>query len=196
MEMNDKRKKQLWIAGIVIAMLYFAPSILSHVIGVFTPSKTSAAVHAKPSAAIPMPVVQAPVTPNPAAQFALLSGKFAGEGMVKERICKMELELNPPDPQGGFAGYTSLSCFSNGSLVGAGPRTATGVVNQFRPASAILTGSVVGSAIKLKANKSIETLSDGCALSGLSIVSFGTGRIAVDWDEDGCPGGQIVLQKR
>ncbi len=57
MEMNDKRRKQLRITAGVIAVLYFAPSIMSRVRGVFTPKSTSAAVHVKPSAAIPAPVV-------------------------------------------------------------------------------------------------------------------------------------------
>jgi hypothetical protein len=200
MEMNDKRKKQLWIGAAVVAGLYFAPSIISHVSSVVTPSKTAAAMHPKPSPAVPMAVVPAVQAPSPAAQLALLSGKYGGDGLVKTRQCKMELELNPPDPQGNYTAYTSVTCFSPSAIIGMTPSQrangAMGLANQFTPAGAVLSGSVVDGAIKLKTNKSIETLADGCPITGLSIVGFGLGRIAVDWDENGCPGGQLILQRR
>ncbi len=108
----------------------------------------------------------------------------------------MELELHSPDLQGQYTGYASLTCWPDTALVGMSPKGQGALISQFSPAGAILRGSSVNGTITLKANKTIETLADGCPISGLSIVGFGVSGIAVDWDEAGCPGGQLVLQRR
>jgi hypothetical protein len=200
MKLSDKQRKYIWIGVAVLALIHFAPPYLTMITRQIQ-SSVHAEVHSKPSPAIPMataPVVLPPVAPSAIAnaQSIPLAGKYGGDGMAKTRLCKMELELHPPDLQGQYTGYTSLACWPAAAMVGQGPHTAEGVVTKFRPAGAILTGSAVNGTIKLKANKTIETLADGCPISGLSIVSFGVGRVAVDWDETGCEGGQLVLTQR
>ena len=199
MKLSDKHRKYIWIGVAVLAAIHFGPKYLTLITRQIQ-SSAHAEVHAKPSPAIPMPVA-APVTvPSAAAQLASTAGKYSGGGLIKTRQCKMELELDPPDPQGGYTAYMTITCFSPGFIVGMTPAErasgAMNLANQFTPASAALSGSVVVVAIKLKATKSIETLADGCPLAGASITPFGFGRIALDWEETGCPGGQLILQRQ
>ena len=216
MEMTNQRRKQLWIGGTVAAVLYFAPGIMNYVRHMLiVPNRGYVAE--KPHAAIPMVPAQG-FTPQPAMtgipaaggaptlantpadpKFVALLGKYMGGAILKTRECKANFELKPnQDKPEEFSGFVTIVCYRPFTQKGAMPFLSTDPVTALgtmsTPASAILSGPVVNGSIRMKADKSIETLADGCPITGLSVVPFATNQIEIDWEEGTCPGGQLIMQ--
>jgi hypothetical protein len=205
--MTDKRRKQLWIAGSVAAALYFAPSYLRPVRALLAskpalapmPQKPSPVRQAQPQVNIFQSQAGADLSP---AELASLSGKYVGDAMVKTRQCRAMLELKSASPGANqFDGYISMECFAptlatkgEGPFAQANPIAAMALLTT--PASAILAGSVSNGALEMKSTKTIETLADGCPVTAISVRPFGSGQVAMDWQEGSCPGAQLILHRQ
>jgi hypothetical protein len=202
MEMTEKRKKQLWIAGGIIAALYFGPSIFRPIQYAIARQRYEAMQQQKPSPIHPMLPQQAIQSAMPDASLAQFSGKYMGDALLKTRQCRagLELKANPLTP-GQFDGYITMECFpSTMATKGAGPFIASDPIKaaalMSSPASAVLTGTVVNGSLKMKATKTVESLADGCPIAGISLVPFGTNQLAMDFSETGCEGGQLIVARQ
>lgn len=200
----EKRHKQLASAAAVIAGLYFLPTILNTARHAMTHNP---AYIEKPSPAKPIPLANVPTAiPNalPTAdtpadpKYSALLGKYMGGAILKTRECKGNLELgaNPAKPD-EFTGYITIVCYPPLTYKESSPlvNPVIAIGNQFTPASAILSGKVLGGAIQLHSDKTIQTLPDGCPITGISVSPFGDNQIAVDWQEGTCQGGQLIFHK-
>jgi hypothetical protein len=203
----EKRNKQLATAAAVIAGLYFFPTIMNtarHAMITGNPATIE-----KPSPAKPIPLANVPNAldlPNPVTntgtpadpKYSALLGKYMGGAILKTRECKGNLELgaNPTKPD-EFTGYITLVCYAPFSHKEVSPLTnpVLAIGTESTPASAILSGKAVNGVIQLHADKTVETLADGCPITGISISPFGDKQIAVDWQEGKCEGGQLIFQR-
>ena len=192
--MNDKRKKYITIGLAALGLIYFAPRLLwvyqQHQVAGQHPS-------AKPSPAIPMQPSTSPAAP-PAIPFVIAMGRYAGDSFDKTRQCRINLEIRPQGQS--YLGYVTMVCFNPFPALKKGPPSlATSPImqtmRQMTPASAIMTGAVRNGDLVFTVDKSIGTLSDGCALTGTFTVStFGLGKVAAQWQEGTCEGGDLILQ--
>ena len=207
--MEPKRKTQLIVAASVIAGLYFSPAIMNmarHTLIVRNQGYAEQPTPSKPSPAVPMPANVPAAVANPLADtpadpaYSAMLGKYMGGAILKTRECKGNLELgsNPAKPD-QFTGYITIVCYAPFTHKEAMPFLSTDPVTaigtESTPASAILSGKVVNGVIQLHADKTIQTLADGCPITGISISPFGDNQIAVDWQEGTCQGGQLIFHK-
>ena len=63
------------------------------------------------------------------------------------------------------------------------------------PAAAILTGTPENGSLHFRVDKTVGADVDGCAATSFTAMPFGTNKIAVQWQDGSCQGGQIVLNK-
>ncbi len=209
--MEPKHKKQLIVTAAVVAGLYFFPAIMNtarHTLIVRNEAyrqmeKPSPAKPVEPISALvntPGATVISPATTDTPAdpKYAALLGKYMGGAVLKIRECKANLELKPnQDKPAEFSGFVTIVCYRPFTQKGATPLISDPVAalgTMATPASAILSGPAVNGSIRMKADKSIETLPDGCPITGLSVVPFATNQIEIDWEEGTCPGGQLIMQ--
>ena len=69
------------------------------------------------------------------------------------------------------------------------------LLNRMDPDSAILTGTLQDGAIHFRADKTIGTDINGCAVSSFTLTPFGANRLAAEWAAGSCQGGHMVLAK-
>src|SRR5690349_11433007 len=130
--MNPRQKKFIWIAGIAVAAVYFAPSFINSYrretfIREQNAARLAKAQAAKPPAAktaSPLPdsgatpaspaagpSADSPTAPNAASQFDNVVGSWVGVGLVKGYgNCNLRLELRRTLEPGKFTGYPVLAC--------------------------------------------------------------------------------------
>ncbi len=161
------------------------------------PAATATA--ATPPAVIVPPALHAP--------FAELLGIYQGQETLGSRgACQMRLELRRnPDRQEGFFAFTRLVCtppFQERATESkaSAARAIDARQKAMNPTASILTGLAVGGSIQLRADSNIgvRDARDGCEITSLNVMPFGTRAIAVDWQEkqEGlCRGGQMVMNK-
>lgn len=67
---------------------------------------------------------------------------------------------------------------------------------QMNPDAAILTGTVEKGAIQFRADKTIGTDVNGCAVTDITITPFGASAVAAEWREGACQGGNLLMQRQ
>jgi hypothetical protein len=72
---------------------------------------------------------------------------------------------------------------------------AAATLNRMSPAGAVLSGAMENGSIRFHVDKTVGTNSNGCAATSLTLTPFGTNQLAAEWQEGGCEGGHIILQK-
>jgi hypothetical protein len=72
---------------------------------------------------------------------------------------------------------------------------AAAVLNKLNPADAILSGAMENGSIRFHVDKTIGTNSNGCAATSFTVTPFGSNQLAAEWQEGGCQGGHVILQK-
>jgi len=201
--MNPKQKKFLWIAGIAVAVFYFAPTFINSARrAAFIRQQQEAARMAKPPAPQSSPLPAAGDASNNSASFENLLGVWQGIGPLPgQGFCNLKLELrkNTLQPE-RFSGFPVLVCMP--VVPGSVQRGVTGqslVLPQMSPLSAVLTGTAKDGSIVFSVDKVIGRTANGCALTSLSVTPFGTDQIAVEWQEGNCgteqQPGQILLRR-
>jgi len=198
----EKRNKQLAIAAAVIGGLYFFPSIISTARRAVITHNPAYIEKPSPVRPIPMamptnvPAVNAETPADP--KYSALLGKYMGGAILKTRECKGNLELGAsPSKPDEFTGYITLVCYAPFSHKEVSPlvNPVLAIGTESTPASAILSGKVVNGVIQLHSDKTIQTLADGCPITGISVQPFGDKQLAVDWQEGTCQGGQLIFQR-
>jgi len=197
--MNPKQKKFLWIAGIAVAVFYFAPTFINSARRAAYLRQQEAARMAKPPAQQSSPLPAAGDASS-STSFENLPGVWQGVGPLPgQGFCNLRLELrkNTQQPE-RFSGFPVLVCMP--VMPGSVQRGATGLVlPQMSPLSAVLTGTGKDGSIVFSVDKVIGRTANGCALTSLSVTPFGTDQIAVEWQEGNCDTqqqpGQILLRR-
>jgi hypothetical protein len=126
-----------------------------------------------------------------------LSGVWQGHGRVPggRGVCDLRVELRQGDP-GKYSGYSRFSCLNNEALTN--PKDTDmmkNFLNHMNPDSAALTGAVEKGAIQFRADKTIGTDINGCAVTEFTVTPFGMNQVAAEWKEGTCIGGSLMLQK-
>jgi len=211
--MNPNQKKLIWIAGIAVAVIYFAPSFInSYRREAFIREQNAARVAnmqavkppaaktgsplpasgAAPASAAVLTTADSPATPNASPQIDSVVGTWVGVGLLpKYGNCNLRLELRRTIEPGKFSGYPVLACMP---LALATSRN--GMLAQFSPASAVLSGSAENGVVGFSVDKMISKGQGACAFTSFTVTPFGTDQIAVEWtEEESCPGGQMLLRR-
>lgn len=197
MEMTDKNKKQLWIGGVIVAVLYFAPNIVNQVHGFFAPAHAS--VQTKPSPAIPMPpkVIAAAnpsIPPEAASKFGVWE---ATQFTPTHDQCRIRLEIRPDrDAQGKISGYESRSCWNVQDMINDKLAKSDGMaaIRASVPVATTMTGDFAGGVITFHIDTTVGTSRYMCnPLRTYTVSTFGDKAIVAAWTGDACPAGQIVM---
>jgi hypothetical protein len=211
--MNPRQKKFIWIAGIAVAAVYFAPSFINSYrreafIREQNAARLATAQAIKPPAAktaSPLPASGAtpasaaagtlpdsPAAPNASSQFDNVVGTWVGVGLLPAHgNCNLRLELRRTLEPGKFSGFPVLACMPMALAT-----SRDGMLAQFSPASAVLSGSASNGAIGFSVDKMISKGQGKCAFTSFAVTPFGTDQIAVEWtEEESCPGGQMLLRR-
>jgi hypothetical protein len=72
---------------------------------------------------------------------------------------------------------------------------AAATLNRMSPAAAVLSGTMENGSIRFHVDKTVSTNSNGCAATSFNLVPFGSNQLAAEWQEEGCQGGHVILQK-
>ena len=211
---NPSAQKKTWIAlgavGVMLTVLWL-PSLndLKRFFSIRPHAATARKViveppHSSQAPSVPlMPVIpptEAPALPPIAQLSAPLTGKWAGAAFLPPQhgLCRLTLEVGS-NPDGTSSGYSTLGCQPPASDYSGG-RVATPLAMQLakavNPASAILTGTTDANGVlhfKVMKNIGVAEASHGCNMTSADATPFGAGRMAFEWHEEGCPGGQIVM---
>jgi hypothetical protein len=155
-------------------------------------AEAKAAAPAPDKAAIPAPTAKA--DSSPLTTVSNLSGTWNGRGALTGRgICSLRLELRETQAgTGHYTGYSTLSCLNIPALMSRAHH-ASGIQNHMNPAANILTGEPENGSIRFKVDKSISADANGCAATSFTATPFGSNKIAVQWQEGNCQGGEILL---
>jgi hypothetical protein len=138
----------------------------------------------------------APKKFSPLTTTSNLSGTWKGEGaLTGHGICTLRLELRETEnTPGHYTGYSTLSCENVAPLMQPGARNrAYALKNKMDPAASILSGVPENGSIHFHVDKTINTHPGGCAATSFTATPFGTNKIAVQWQEGECQGGEILL---
>lgn len=215
MNMTNKQRKALWICLAIVVASYAVRSIILSAMQMqyYQQQAIRAAQQRAAAKARPAPSPRASSTPaahgtpnTPAggsapagasASPANLSGNWRGKTAIAGRgICALRFELSEKE-LGHFAGYSSLACANFAPLMSPQDRgnIAAAVLNKLNPAEAILSGAMENGSIRFHVDKTIGTNSNGCAATSFTVTPFGSNQLAAEWQEGGCQGGHVILQK-
>jgi hypothetical protein len=205
--MNPKQKKFLVVAGIVLAIVYFAPSYINYQRRLAFVRAQMAAHQAKPSpaqGASPLPVPAGAQTPSTTAptsttiadappQIDALIGVWQGIAALPNRgMCTLKLELRKNLEQ--ISGFPVLVCMPM-TQPAMRPGNPNAFLTQMTPEAAVLSGAFTNGAIDFRVERIIGKGPNGCELTAFTVTPFGTDQIAADWKESNCAGGQILLNR-
>jgi hypothetical protein len=128
-----------------------------------------------------------------------LPGHWVGRAFLPGRgICALQFELRETnDAPGRYAGYSSLACQRVPALMAPQGRASppSSMMSQMNPTSAILSGTMENGSIHFRVDQTIDPDTRACAATSFLVSPFGMNRIAVQWQERNCPGGQMILQR-
>jgi hypothetical protein len=202
MKLTDTQRKWLWIAGIALVVLHFAPRFIATIRQAANPPappKPSAAhvAQVEPAVVIVPPVI----TVDP--QITNAMGIWLGQTVRPDQAtsCLLRLELKPtPLKPGDYTGYSTMSCGPTLALIGqriSQSGEAKAILTQMMPVSTILTGPAMNGALQLHASQTIGAPHDGCTVTDLTLTPFGDNNISVKWLEspETCHGGDMLLRR-
>ena len=217
-------RKFVWPAVIVLAAMYFGPSVFRSLIPVtlrLTGQQHSGKASAQSAGTAPVPGAVSGQSATPAEQappvadvpaLAKFIGTWQGNATLpgRKEMCMFKLEMRQSHEKASeFSGYSSLSCApSMLELLGqardknkANAATMMDIMGKdMNPVSAIMTGIPANGSIQFRVDKNIgvDEVSNGCPLVSLSATNFGSDQIEVDLKESqqgACQGGQMLMHR-
>lgn len=216
-------RKVLWLAGIVLGVLYFAPNIMNMLHRAAFASAATAGSPAKPSPVLPSPAAGV-AAPQPAVttvatgaatpeETAAAMPKFVGvwdggTNLVKRGTCMLHIEVQASEDKGKpFTGYSSISCAPSimqlMSQAQERKKNPAGAVDDLikatAPVSTILGGTLKNGAVTLDVQKTIglSQVDNGCPVTSITLTPFAAD-MAAEWKEtgqDACQGGQLIMKR-
>jgi hypothetical protein len=138
----------------------------------------------------------APAPARAPAPPATISGIWQGRTAIAGRgLCTLRIELHENEPA-HFSGFSSLACANFAPLMAKDDRNpASATLNRMSPAAAVLSGAMENGSIRLRVDKTVSANSNGCAATSFTLTPFGSNQLAAEWQEEGCQGGHIIMQK-
>jgi hypothetical protein len=203
--MNPKQKKFLWIAGIVLAVFYFAPTFINsyrraaYIRQIQAAQAARAqAIAAQKSSPLPgsaaTPGTEAPA-PTAPASFDNLLGVWQGVAPLPARgMCNLKLEVRKVPATGQYSGFPVLLCMPITAPV-IRPGNPNPFLAQMNPEAAVLTGTAKDGAMDFQVARIISKGASDCELTGFTVTPFGSDQVAAQWKESNCSGGQILLKR-
>jgi hypothetical protein len=182
MTITPKQKKIFWISAAVLAVVYYAPAVITSAVRGNATSQRS-------------PFTQAPPVPPAvlaAAPFRGLLGTYTAKAPLPGRgICAFKFELRPNlEKPGSFKGYVTLTCIP---LAPRQWRPNLVAVAGTKTMSAILTGLPEPGGIRFHVDDAFNT-TGGCSPTAFILKPFGLNQIVIEW-EDSCKGGAMTLNR-
>jgi hypothetical protein len=181
MTITPKQKKTFSICAAALAVIYYAPAVITRVDRSVSAGSASPTVTPQVSAAV---VAAAP--------FRGMVGTFFARGPLPGRgICgfKFELRHNLEKP-GTFKGYVTLTCmpfaprqWRPNMVAASGTKTM----------SAILTGLPEPGGIRFHVDDAFNT-TGGCSPKAFVLKPFGLNQVVTEW-EDSCGSGAMTLPR-
>jgi len=196
-QLTEKQKKYLWIAAGVLICIHF---LLPRFINLIHPNASHAAVGKPPATHYS----QVPAPPPPLPPEVIAANKYGGVWenatlMPDADRCTVRLEIRlSDDVPKKLKGYSTVRCIPLQTLVDTTHSlkdAKKAVEANASPASAVLTGAPQPGGLTFTVDSSISSSSDGCAITGFSIVDFGQGQVMANWQEGTCPSRQMLLRK-
>jgi hypothetical protein len=190
--MDKKRRNILLICAAIFLVSYIARSFIVTALNM---AYSQHQANRQRQVAGPKPAVSAAPAPDPAEPpLTNLSGVWESHGQVPSRgVCDLRLELKQNDPA-HYAGFSRFSCISL-----APPKDANVLANMLphmNPDAAILTGTVEKGSIHFRADKTVGTDINGCAVTELTVTPFGASGVAAEWKEGTCQGGNLLMARQ
>ena len=127
-----------------------------------------------------------------------LSGFWKGQALVvNQGLCTLNLEMRDTDAPANYIGYSTLSCATPPSLWGlkGGQQLPPAMREQMLPTAIVMTGTPVNGAIRFQVNRTVVSPASGCETTSYTVTPFGTNRVAVQWLDGLCLGGQILMTR-
>jgi hypothetical protein len=150
-----------------------------------------------------VPVAPAPAKPSrPVSPFVTtlsnLSGFWKGQNLVAgQGFCTLGLELREQETPANYIAYSTLSCMAPPSLWGlkGGQLLPPRMRDEMLPTAITLQGTPENGAIRFQVDKTVVSPMSGCATTSFMVTPFGTNRVAAQWREGLCQGGQILMAR-
>jgi hypothetical protein len=150
-----------------------------------------------------VPTTSAPAKPSrPVSPFVTtlsnLSGFWKGQNLVAgQGFCTLGLELRELETPANYTAYSTLSCMAPPSLWGlkGGQLLPPRMRDEMLPTAITLQGTPENGAIRFQVDKTVVSPMSGCATTSFMVTPFGTNRIAAQWREGLCQGGQILMAR-
>ena len=196
--MNPKTKEVLFVCAAIVIGSYLVRSFVASYQRIVYARQQAMRRAQQPK---PVPVSKAPdpaetALATEAAAMGNLSGMWEGRGPTPSRgICNLHLELKQGDP-GQYKGYSRFNCIQLQSMEKpTDPSPIFNMAQNITPQAAVLTGRVEKGTIHLHTAKAIGTDGNGCSITELILTPFGATRVAAEWKEGTCQGGNLMMQR-
>lgn len=212
MSMTPKQRNFFLMCGVLIAVYYVGSSVIGSMrLAAFRRQQAAIAAQqraraeaqkkaAADAAAKAALAASAPAKFSPLTTLSNISGLWMGQDVLAGRgLCTRRLELREaPDTPGNYTGYSTLSCIRPPGLVSlqGERRLPNQIRNQLKPTAIIMTGAPENGAILFHVDKTVVGINDDCATSAFTVTPFGTNKIAAQWQEGSCQGGQVILNRQ
>jgi hypothetical protein len=208
--MTIDKKNNLWKWGLLIAALYFGPSILSHIRMAVSGHGQQVQRQIQQQTQQQTGPTSSSAKPQTYAILDALAGNWQGSAMIPDRgQCRMGLELQiVPGNEGHYSADTRLTCRPTLpamiKIIGHPPGNTWELQDAMTKAmnltSAILTGAAENGSIRFHVDQNIGVaqVPGACDMTSLTVTPFGATRIAIAYEETNvghCHGGQIVADK-
>ncbi len=217
-------RKRFWVVGIVLAALYFSPTVIRmfHRVGAAT-TTSATTTPAKPSPILPncCPVqmqqqTAANGTGQPGASsdqndpsFPKFIGVWNGAAALPRRgVCQLHVDVQDShDKAHPITAYSTISCVPTMaellSQAAERKRNPAGAIanmtKNMAPVSSILSGTLQDGVVTLEPKKTfgVAQVDGGCPVSSFTLTPFSE-NMAAEWKENGqdvCQGGQAMMQR-
>jgi hypothetical protein len=196
-KLTDTQRRFLSIAGLVVLLVYFGPSIIHAIHRTFAHAASPKPSPARPVQATPTPP-PTPISPD-VAERAKYLGSWAGSQLQPDQsTCRISLTLESSlDDQTKVAGHETKNCipttpFRGGKLKKDDIPT---LIRETQPVYAELTGTLVKGDLPFTIDKIAGVAPGNCELTKFTVSQFGPGKLLAQWEEGKCGGGQMILTK-
>ena len=202
MDTQSNSRKWMWVAIIIVAVLYFTPQVMQSFreAAFYRQQALNAQVQNSrplPTGAVsPAPAIVPgnPVPPAARPAPSHLVGTFQGQQMQPGRkLCNLTLEMREGAPE-VLGGYAKLTCYPL-AIPGQSGYASQNVARYLSPSAAVLSGHIENGAVAFHIDKTIGATPEGCVLSAFNVSSFGNDQVAAQWEIGACGKGQIIAQR-
>jgi hypothetical protein len=191
-KLTDKQRKALWLVVAVLVASYLFKSAANYArIQAYRRQAYQAWLQAQKKKQEDQTKGNTVGGENAPAPVEHLAGLWTGRYAPTSGICDIRVELKEGEP-GKYIAYSWFSCIGNAVLMGDLRNGIPGL----NPDTAILSGTMEKNAIRFHVDQTMGADAQGCVITALTVVYFGTGGISAEWQKGTCGGGHALLAKQ